>query len=327
MAEPYAQIFASGLAALSAAAFVCALFYPVLSGTRRVSRRDAFLAALCKPGTGDNVPETRNIRRAQEFALKAVAETSRSRRGSRLHNRLAAAGLAWPPRRFILCGIALGVAIFCAGVIARVPPAIALTGAVLSGWLLPLRILAALAERRQKAFLAGFAAAVDMIVRGAKSGLSVIDCLNVVAADAGALVSKEFNAVAGQLRAGVPLPEAMAKLAAAMPAPEVRFFALIMAMQSQTGGNLSDALGNLAKVLRDRQQLAAKVRVASAEVRASAIAVGVLPLAVIGATMFLAPSYAERLWTDEAGRRVSMLAAGWLLIGIAVLRRMSRIEP
>jgi tight adherence protein B len=327
MPEPYVEMLASGLAALSAAAFVCALFYPVLAGERRSRRQEAFLAGLKMGASSGRAAETRELRRAQKFALKAVAEAGRTRRASRLREQLAAAGLTVSPHRFVLYSALFGLKIFCAGLIAWVPSALALTGAVVGGWLLPLRVLKFLAERRQRMFLAGFAPAVDMIVRGAKSGLSVPDCLSVVAADANPLVRKEFNTVVAQLRAGVPLPEAMAKLSAAMPVAEVRFFALIMSMQNQTGGNLSNALTNLSKVLRDRQQLAAKVRVASAEVRASAIAVGLMPLVVIGAVMVLSPSYIALLWMDETGRGVAIAAAMWMAIGVAVLRRMSRIEP
>lgn len=327
MPEPYTGILVSGLAALSAAAFVCALFFPALAGQRRPARWETFLGGLKKGTDGGGRGRTQELRRAQEFALKAVAEASRTRRTSRLHNQLAAAGLTVPPRRFVLCSAALGLKILLAGLIAWLPSALALAGAVLGGWLLPLRLLKFLAARRQRMFLAGFAPAVDMIVRGAKSGLSLTDCLSVVAADANALVRAEFTNVAAQLRAGVPLPEAMARLSAAMPVPEVRFFALIMSTQSQTGGNLSDALTNLSKVLRDRQQLAAKVRVASAEVRASAIAVGVMPLVVVGAVAMLSPSYISLLWTDETGRMVALASAAWMLTGVAVLRRMSRIEP
>jgi tight adherence protein B len=165
-----------------------------------------------------------------------------------------------------------------------------------------------------------------MIVRGIRSGHSISDCLNVVASDEAPPIAKEFNAVVAQLRAGVPLGEAMEKLNAAMPVTELRFFTTVMAMQNQIGGNLSETLGNLSKMLRDRQRLAMKVRTASAEVKASAIAVGSLPFIVAAATSLLSPDYISVLWTDEAGRKVVFLTLVWLCLGILVLRRMARIE-
>lgn len=318
---------AAGLAAVSAAALVCGVFYPALSGDDFFARRGALFAALRKPGQDDGASTNRNIRRAQEFALKAIAETNRARRATRLDARLTAAGLRWRRGRFLAACAALGAVLLLAGVLARVPLTAAVTGAVLGAWLLPLRALGWLAGRRRRQFLAGFAAAVDMIVRGAKAGLSVGDCLAVVTADATPPIAKEFSVVLAQLRAGVPLSDAMAKLGAAMPAPEVRFFALIMSFQSQTGGNLSEALGNLSRVLRDRQRLAAKVRTASAEVRASAITVGALPFVVGGGSAVFSPEYLSPLWTDDTGRQIVMLSAVWMLIGVMSLRRMARIEP
>jgi tight adherence protein B len=245
---------------------------------------------------------------------------------SRLTARLAAAGLDWAPHHYFAVCFAIGSAVFRLTQIAGFSPGLAVVAASFCAWGLPRAWLDMRARRRRRAFLKAFATAIDMVVRGARSGLAMMDCLGMVASDAPEPVRAEFEIIVGQLRAGVPLPVAMEKLAAAMPAPEVRFFALIMSIQSETGGNLSDALGNLAKLLRDREQLAAKVRVASAEVRASAIAVGIMPFVVIGATTVLSPAYIALLWTEPAGRSIAILAACWLLIGIGVLRRMARIE-
>jgi tight adherence protein B len=165
-----------------------------------------------------------------------------------------------------------------------------------------------------------------MIVRGAKSGLSIMDCLAMVASDAASPVKEEFEALVTQLRAGVALPAAMEKLAAAMPAPEVRFFVMIMSAQNHTGGNLTDALANLSGVLRDRDRIASKTRIAAAEGRASALIIGALPFLVIGATAAITPDYISVLWADEAGRRIGVTCMVWLAIGIFVLGRMARIE-
>ncbi len=165
-----------------------------------------------------------------------------------------------------------------------------------------------------------------MIVRGAKSGLSLMDCLGMVASDASPPVRDEFGQIVAQLRAGVPLPAAMEKLGLAMPVPEVRFFVMIMSAQSQTGGNLTDALANLSGVLRDREKIASKIRIASAEGRTSALLIGCLPFLVIGATAAFAPQYVAFLWSDPDGRRVAAFCGIWLLGGFLVLGRMSRID-
>lgn len=326
MNETASEALAAILAAAAAGGGVWALFAPALSGSSVAARRLATLAAMRKTDNEDSAETRGSIVRVHEAALKAVAESKRVRRASRLNGRIEAAGLSLSQTGFSTVCAGLGAGAFLTTVISGAPVLLALATATFAGWILPLRTLSFLAARRRDKFLAVFTPAVDMILRGTKSGLAVVDCLNIVATDADALIRREFAAIAAQLRAGVPLPEAMARLGTVMPVPEVRFFVLIMSMQSQTGGNLSEALGNLAGVLRDRQRLAAKVRVASAEAKASAIAIGMLPFAVVAASMVMAPDYIRLLWTTDAGRRVFLYSAMWLVVGIVVLRRMARIE-
>lgn len=319
-------MLAACLAAIGAAAMVCGAFFPVLFCPSELSRRLRSLINNRKRGQDDAQPSNSNIDRAQEFALKAIAESQRSRRTTRLDARLAAAGLRWRPTSFWAGCVILGIVLFCAAFVAGISLPIAIAVAISGAWFFPQRGLSYLAERRRQKFIADFPSAIDMIVRGIRSGHSVADCLNVVANDAAPPIAKEFRSVVAQLRAGVPLGEAMLRLGVAMPVPELRFFTTVMAMQNQIGGNLSETLGNLSKMLRDRQRLAMKVRTASAEVKASAIAVGSLPFIVAAATSLLSPDYISVLWTDEAGRRVVFITLVWLCLGILVLRRMARIE-
>lgn len=315
------------LASVGAAAFICALFYPRLARPPLSRQRSAVFEALLRGEAAmEALRPTRNIRRAQEFALQTVAQHDRPNRELIIRRRIAAAGLDWPVSRYAVCCGLLAVAVFAA--LAPWLPLIAATAAAsAAAWFVPKWCLVSLADRRRRKFLAAFAAAVDMIVRGAKSGLSLMDCLAIVAADADAPVRQEFEAILSQLRAGVPLKTAVETLSGIMPAAEVRFFALIMSIQSQTGGNLTTALGNLAGVLRDRQKLAIKVRIASAEARISALIIAALPFGVIGATAIFAPDYIAMLWRDEAGRKLAAFCAVWLGLGIVVIRNMARIEP
>lgn len=101
---------------------------------------------------------------------------------------------------------------------------------------------------------------------------------------------------------------------------------MIMSAQSQSGGSLTEALVNLSSVLRDREKIAMKTRIASAEGRSSALIIGALPFVVIGATAAFAPQYISFLWTDDAGRRVAFFCLVWLVCGILILGRMARIE-
>lgn len=326
MTPETSYMLAACLAAIGAAAMVCGAFFPVLFRPSELSRRLASLINSGKRGQDDAQPSNGSINRAQEFALKAIAESKRARGTTRLDARLAAAGLRWRPESFWAGCVVLGLCLFCVAFVAGVSLPITMAVAISGAWFLPHRGLSYLAERRRQKFIADFPAAIDMIVRGIRSGHSITDCLNVVASDAAPPIAKEFRSVVAQLRAGVPLGEAMERLGVAMPVAELRFFTTVMAMQNQIGGNLSETLRNLSKMLRDRKRLAMKVRTASAEVKASAIAVGSLPFIVAAATSLLSPDYISLLWTDEAGHRVVFLTLVWLCLGFLVLRRMARIE-
>ena len=320
-------ILAALLASFAAAALVCALFYPRLTRPRLSDQRSAVFEALLRGETAlEAIRPTRSIRRAQEFALQSVARHGRPSRELIIQRRIAMAGLDWMVSRYAICCLLLAATMFAA-LAPWLPFSVAAGAAIAAAWFIPNWCLGLLAERRRRKFLAAFGAAVDMIVRGVKSGLSLMDCLAIVATDAEEPVRQEFEAILSQLRAGVPLKAAMEKLSGIVPVAEVRFFVLIMAIQSQTGGNLTTALGNLAGVLRDRQKLAVKVRIASAEASVSAVIISALPFGVIAATAMFAPDYIAMLWRDEAGRRLAAICAAWLGLGIVVIRRMARIEP
>jgi tight adherence protein B len=326
MTEAGALLAASVLAGIAAAALVCAVFFPLLLPAP-ASRGRAPAAMLERAGGRAAAQTTRGARRAQSIALRLVAEERRMRSMTRLSQKLDHAGLSWPSWIYAGFAAALGAFVFVAGLVIGLSLGASLSAALVIAVVVPSSALDGMIRRRQRRFLVGFAAAMDMIVRGARSGLSLPDCLGMVASDAAPPIRREFAPLVAQLRAGVALASAVEKLAARMPIPEVRFFAIVLSIQSQTGGNFTEALANLAGVLRERERLAAKVRTASAEVKASAITIGVLPFVVAGATALLAPDHLAPLWQEEAGRRIAGLSLMWLLLGVAVLRRMARIEP
>lgn len=322
-----APALASLLAGISAAAFVCSAFYPVLAAKAKPSRGKMLADIMERAGRRAASASTREAKRAQAIALELVADERRAKQATRLEIKLAHAGLGWSVRRYAISACALGVALLIAFLAMGQAPGASLAATLLGAVLTPAKALDFLAQKRRRRFLQGFGAAIDMIVRGARSGLSLNDCLGMVASDAAPAVRREFSPIVAQLRAGIPLAAAIEKLASQMPIAEVRFFALVLTIQSQTGGNLTDALTNLSGMLRERERLAAKVRTASAEVRASAIAIGSLPFIVVGATAFLSPDYIAFLWREEAGHKLLAFCLIWLALGIAVLRRMARIEP
>ena len=177
-------------------------------------------------------------------------------------------------------------------------------------------------KRRQTKFLKEFANAIDVIVRGVKSGLPLNECLGIIARESPEPIGSEMQQVVEQQRVGIPLGECLDRLMDRVPLPEVKFFAVVIAIQAQAGGNLSEALGNLSGVLRDRVRLQMKVKALSAEAKASAGVLAALP-PVVGTLVYLtSPTYVAMLWTTKTGQFLLLLSAFWMFCGIMVMRKM-----
>jgi tight adherence protein B len=187
---------------------------------------------------------------------------------------------------------------------------------------LPRWIVNRMMKRRQNKFLDEFANSIDVIVRGVKSGLPLNECLNIIARESPSPIKEEFKEVVEQQRVGVPLGECFERMMARMPLPEVNFFAIVIAIQAQAGGNLSEALGNLAGVLRDRKRMQAKVRALSAEAKASAGVLAALPFMVMTMVYLSTPSYIKILFTAKMGQFMLLCAAIWMICGILVMKKM-----
>jgi tight adherence protein B len=277
----------------------------------------------------------RNQRRAQadlvQSRRKQVADTlkelehrQKSKEKISLRLRLQRAGLDVAPNRFWLasvgCGAVLAVVIYILtpGVTVLVPLAAGFVGT----FGVPRWVLAQMTKRRQSKFLNEFANAIDVIVRGVKSGLPLNECLGIIARESPSPVREEFHELVEQQRVGVPLSECFERMLTRMPMPEVKFFAIVIAIQQQAGGNLSEALGNLSGVLRDRKRLQAKVKALSAEAKASAAVLGALPFIVMTMVYVTSPGYISLLWTTKMGQFLLMAAGGWMTMGVLVMRKM-----
>ncbi|MEC9368534.1 MAG: type II secretion system F family protein, partial [Pseudomonadota bacterium] len=200
-------------------------------------------------------------------------------------------------------------------------------GAALAGGIgLPRWLLAFLTKRRQGKFMIEFANALDVIVRGVKSGLPLSDCLAIIAAETPEPVRGEFEDLVEQQRVGLPLSRAFERMYERMPLQEVNFFAIVIAIQQQTGGNLAETLGNLSTVLRDRQRLYAKVQAFSAEAKASAVIIGALPPAVMMLIFMTNPDYITLLWTTPLGKFMLGISAFWMTCGALVMRKMINFD-
>jgi Flp pilus assembly protein TadB len=191
---------------------------------------------------------------------------------------------------------------------------------------LPRWTLGYLKTRREKAFLKALPDAVDVIVRGIKAGLPLFESIKVVATDAPEPLRGEFLAIIETQAIGMPLGDACARLYERMPVPEANFFGIVIAIQQKSGGNLSEALGNLSKVLRDRKKMAEKIQAMSMEAKASAGIIGSLPPIVMLLVYLSTPEYISLLWTHPTGQLMLVGCLIWMSLGIFVMKRMINFD-
>jgi tight adherence protein B len=187
---------------------------------------------------------------------------------------------------------------------------------------LPNVTLAQLRKRRINKFIAEFPNAIDIIVRGVKAGLPLGDCLRIIANEAAEPVRGEFRVITETQAMGLSLGEAVDKLAQRVPITEANFFAIVINIQSKAGGNLSEALGNLSRVLRERKKMKGKIGAMSMEAKASAAIIGAVPFVVVGLLYASSPTYVSLLWTTHHGMIVTGGALIWMGIGIAMMKKM-----
>jgi len=314
------------LAAVSIGAIVFLLVNPYFSGERRTDKRiQGVTVNRAQRISGKTQADVvQNRRRQVAETLQELEQREKAREKATMRLRLQRAGLDITPRAFwiasVVCGVLVGL---CVRLSAPSLPFIVPALAVFVGALgLPRWILARLTKRRQKKFVDEFANAIDVIVRGVKSGLPLPECLGIIAREAPEPIAGEFTDLVEQQRVGVPLGEAFERMMTRMPISEVRFFSIVIAIQQQAGGNLSEALGNLSGVLRDRKRLDAKVSALSAEAKASAAVLGALPFIVMILVYITSPGYISLLWGTMFGQFLLAVAGSLMTCGVLVMRKM-----
>ena len=191
---------------------------------------------------------------------------------------------------------------------------------------LPNLTLSRLRARRIKRYIEVLPSALDIIVRGIRAGLPLGDTLRIIAQEAQEPVRSEFRKVVEQQQLGISVPEACAKMALRVPATETNFFAIVIEIQSKAGGNLSEAIGNLSKTVRDRKKMKGKIGAMSMEALASAAIIGAVPFLVTGALYVSAPDYMGLLFRTNHGRVILVIAMSWMTIGAAMMKKMINFD-
>jgi tight adherence protein B len=313
------------LAAVAIGGLAWVFLYPALSGQNKAESRRASVAKS-EPAARQVDKSQRSRREQVEGSLKDLEARRQKEKKLPLSSRLTQAGLDWTPRKFMIASAILGTVCFGA---AMVLGGGLLAGAGLAfagGFGLPRWALGFLKKRREKNFLKALPDAVDVIVRGIKAGLPLFESIKVVAADSPEPLRGEFLAIIETQAIGMPLGDACARLFDRMPVPEANFFGIVISIQQKSGGNLSEALGNLSKVLRDRKKMAEKIQAMSMEAKASAGIIGSLPPIVMLLVYLSTPQYISLLWTDPTGQLMLCGCVIWMSLGIFVMKRMINFD-
>jgi tight adherence protein B len=298
--------------------------YPILSGERKAEQRMANVAKA-EPAARATRGHQKSRRDIIETTLKEFDERHKKSKRVPLTVRLAQAGLFWSKRQFFLLSAGIGTVMFLLGLFTG--------GLIVAGMLgiagllgLPRWLLSYLKKRRETKFLNAFPDAVDIIVRGVKAGLPLLDCLKMITMEAPEPVKSEFRAIVETQAIGMLLGDACGKLYEQMPVPEANFFGIVIAIQQRSGGNLAEALGNLSRVLRDRKKMKAKIQAMSQEAKASAAIIGALPVAVMTMVYITSPQYISLLWTEPLGRMMLAASVLWMSMGVMVMKKMINFD-
>jgi tight adherence protein B len=298
-------------------------YFAYAGANDRSARR---LTAIAKPQPGGaKTAENTALKRKNVQALLKEIEAKQSEKKQKLtmRQRLEQAGLPHVTERtFWIASGALAIVTLFFCFISGQTLIVTLLAAFALGLGLPRWVLSFLKARREKSFTAEFANAIDVIVRSVRSGLPTNEALRIVAREMPDPVGSEFNKLCEGLKVGVSLDQGVKKMFESMPTAEVNFFGIVMTIQQKSGGNLSEALNNLAVVLRDRKRLSGKIKAMSSEAKASAAIIGSLPPGVMGIVYVTTPAYISTLFTEHAGNLMLAGCVIWMGTGIAVMRKM-----
>lgn len=323
------------LAGMSAGAVAYAFMFNSISNERKAGRRlesvkQAQTDRAAVKAARDRVNEATKRRKSIQDSLKDLDQKQKDRdsrmRKPPLKLQLRQAGMSVSVERFhiisVICGLVLTAVLFIVGAPLLVLPAALLVG----GLGLPRWFVIFKRQRRVKAFLNEFPNALDVIVRAVKSGLPINDGIRLIAGESQEPVKTEFRRIVESQQLGISTPEACMRMSETMPCPEAAFFGIVVQIQSQAGGNLSEALANLSRVLRNRKKMKAKVQALSMEAKASAVIIGALPFIVAFLVYLTSPSYIIPLFTTSIGHLILGASGIWMLSGILMMRKMINFE-
>ena len=329
--SPVMLIAIGVLAMLSAGGLTYALLFERIQKENATARR---IGAIQEAGRIEAPRETAadpaKRRKSIQETLREVEQREKAKakhsKSPPLTLRMQQAGLDWSRRTFIVVSLVTGLVCYAVSWLFGAPIYIAAAVGVAGLLGLPRWAVNFLRKRRMGKFADEFANAMDVIVRGVKAGLPLNDCVKIIANEAAEPVKSEFRTISETQALGLSLAEAVGKLPERVPVPETSFFAIVVAIQQRSGGNLAEALGNLSRVLRERRKMKGKISAMSMEAKASSAIIGSLPVVVMGLVYLTSPSYISLLFTETLGNVILVCGALWMLLGILVMRKMIHFD-
>jgi len=324
----------AGVVALMTMASVAGLAFAFLGGdnSKSVNKRVARISEGGRLGVetarGGAAPDTSRDRRKQvQDTLKELEEKAKlKKKRLTLRRLIEQAGLQISVRSFYMMSIVAGAA---CGLVALVTGQSLLISALIGfavAFGAPRWLLFRARGKRQQKFTMEFSNALDVIVRGVKSGLPVNECLKIIATESPSPVREEFEALVEGQRIGVTLEQGLARMYERMPLAEVNFFGIVLVIQQKTGGNLAEALNNLALVLRGRKMLKGKIEALTSEARTSSMILLALPFMVGGGMWFLSGDYMQVMVETPMGKLLLMIAGAWLALGTFIMNKMADMK-
>lgn len=314
----------SPAAMIMSASFLVAalvLIYPLIAGDSNSDKRKKAVAA----GRGARLEQDTQRRKNVAESLKLIDQRQAEKKIT-IEGRIAQAGLGWTKAQFFMfSGAAAFVAWFAVLLVSLSLP-FSLLGLLIGGIGAPRWYLSHRKKKRLANFIEAFPSALDIIIRGVKAGLPLAECLKIIANESPEPIRSEFRFVIEAQQMGFTLTEATQRMAERTPCAESNFFSIALGIQQKSGGNISETLANLSRVLRERKKMKMKIKAMSTEATASAAIIACMPPGVALMVYLSNPDYISLLWTTSTGQLTLMISGAWMLLGILVMRKMINFE-
>jgi tight adherence protein B len=262
----------------------------------------------------------RQVTRVDGFAQRFIPNPAL------LRKRLAQTGHSWTLGQYMLVSVGLAIVLVLGLSFKGLPLILGIMLGLLGGLGIPHFVVGRLIKRRVNQFTAKFPDAIDLMVRGLRSGLPISETVGVVAAEIQDPVATEFRNVADKMKIGRTMEAALQETSDRLATPEFQFFVISLAIQRETGGNLAETLSNLSEVLRKRAAMKLKIRAMSSESKASAWIVGALPFIVFGLIWFINGQYMQNFFVDQRLMIAGGIGLVWMGIGAFIMSRMVNFE-